>query len=234
MSLDDLTTLFADDPSARPPFNFRQGVVAAWDADTGLNSIDVGGQLLQDVPVMNTGEAIALKVGHVVGLLTWGHSWFIIGRITVPGSADFAAASVAFDAGGAEAFGFAVPTGGPNLIASSSELVVPDWADEALVHVTGNVSLENNAAGVRRVALQVGVNGGHGGGALQGFGPAGAADWQNLQQTSASSRNRFIGLAGGETLTLEASLWAPDGSLGAASGNNSLFMHAIAVFKSNV
>jgi hypothetical protein len=233
VSLDDLVPLFAPDPSAPPPLNFRQGRVVAWNPDTGENTIDVGGAQLEDVSVLNTGEAIALKVGHIVGLVTWGSSWFIIGRITVPGSPDFASASVEFGSAGAQAFSFVIPTGGPTVIASTT-LTVPLWADEALIHVTGNAGLVNRAAGVRRCTMQVGVNGGSGGGALQGYGPAGAADWQDVQHLGASSRNLFTGLSGGEVLTLEASLTAPDGSFGVADGSNALFMHAIAVFKSNV
>jgi hypothetical protein len=233
MSNDDLVQLFAPDPSEPPKMGFRQGTVVQWDSNTGENVIDVGGQQIPNLPMLNTGEAIALKVGHIVGILTWGSTWFIFGRITVPGNPDFASASVAFGSAGAQAFNFAIPTGGPTLIASTT-MTVPLWADEALIHVTGNAGLVNRAAGVRRCAMEVGVNGGSGGGALQGYGPAGAVDWQDVQHLGASSRNLFTGLSGGETLTLQASLTAPDGSFGVADGSNALFMHAIAVFKSNV
>jgi hypothetical protein len=236
VSLDDLVPLFAPDPSAPPPLNFRQGRVVAWNPDTGENTIDVGGAQLEDVSVLNTGEAIALKVGHIVGLITWGSSWFIIGRITVPGSPDFASASVAFGSAGAQAFNFVVP--GPETVIASTALTVPQWADEALIHVTGNASVVNRAAAVRQCAMQVGVDGGSGGGAFQGLAPFNDASWQYFQHLGASSRNLFTGLSGGETLTLEARLTSTGSggtaSLGVADGNNSLFMHAIAVFKSNV
>ena len=76
---DDTAPLF---DQAGPGVRFRQGTITAWNAATGQNTVDVANGTLTDVPILNTGEAIALKAGHVVGLLGQGMTWFIIGRIT--------------------------------------------------------------------------------------------------------------------------------------------------------
>lgn len=219
----DLVSLLTPDPGSG--VGFRQGVIASWNPATGENTVQVGGAILENVPILNTGEAIALKPGHVVGMLTTRSSWFIIGRITPAGDPNFAAASVAFGSAGAQVFNYSVSTA--NVIkASSNELVVPVWADEALVLVTGFGSLTNNNAGFQFVSLEVGCFGGSGGAANWGF-QGGATGG-----LAATSRNRFTGLSGGEVLQITGSM---QGSAAiAAAAANSLFLHAIALYKSNV
>lgn len=219
------------DPDRVPQLRFRQGTVQSWNPDTGANIIIVGGAALTDVPMLNTGEAIALKAGHVVGLLTWGGSWFIVGRITVPGSPDFASASLAFGSAGDEATNFGVPTVATAIV--SATIDVPDWADEALVHVTGSCSLANPRAVGDFATMQVGVNGGAGGGINQGFAPTGDPDAQNLQAIAASSRNLLSGV-GGTTLTVQGLLNTTSGVAWAASASNYAVIHATAIFRSTV
>lgn len=72
-----------DDPSERV-LRLRQGTVVAWDNSTNTNTIDVGGTQLQNVPVLN---AATYTAGQVVTLLTWAGTWFVLGRITAPGTA---------------------------------------------------------------------------------------------------------------------------------------------------
>lgn len=232
---DDLAGLFAP-PQTGPGVGFRQGLVVSWNANTGANVINVAGTLITDTPMLNTGEAVALKAGHVVGLLTFNGSWFILGRITPPGDPNFAAASVAFGSAGAQSFNFTVPATTPATKASSSELVVPDWADEALVIVTGFCTIVNNAASpsgvLQSLAFNVGVNGGSGGAAPVD------APYQSYTQTSASTRNRITGLSGGETLQVVGQIATINGGVApqnlAAHGANCMFVHAIAVYKSNI
>lgn len=81
---DDLVPLLAASP--QPGLGFRQGVVVAWDQQTAENTVDVGGATLTNVPCLNTSEAQLLAPGDVVGILTAGSSWFIMGRITIPGT----------------------------------------------------------------------------------------------------------------------------------------------------
>ncbi|WP_213452901.1 hypothetical protein [Rhizomonospora bruguierae] len=57
-----------------------------WDPLTARNMIMVRGATLTDVPILNTNEAVSLTPGAVVGLLASGRNWFILGRVTVPGT----------------------------------------------------------------------------------------------------------------------------------------------------
>lgn len=87
---DDLVPLLIPPPG--PGLGMRQGVVVSWDPQTAENVIMVGGSLLQNVPILNTNEAVLLAEGSVVALLTWQSSWFILGRVTIPGTPEAASA----------------------------------------------------------------------------------------------------------------------------------------------
>jgi hypothetical protein len=90
---DDLAPLLAAAPAGA--VGFRQGTVIAWDPLTAANTIDVGGSTFSDLSILNTSEALLLGPGSVVGILTTGtaaKSWFILGRVTVPGTPDAATA----------------------------------------------------------------------------------------------------------------------------------------------
>lgn len=70
-----------------PPLTFRQGVVVSWDVTTGENSVNVGGTILANLPVLTTGEATSLAAGDVVGLLRSGPQYFVLGRIDLAAAA---------------------------------------------------------------------------------------------------------------------------------------------------
>lgn len=222
MITDDLSTLF---DSGQPGVRFRQGTISTWNANTGANTIDLAGGTLTDVPMLNTGEAVALKAGHVVGLLGQGSTWFIIGRVTLPNDPNFAAASVAFGSAGAQVFGYSTSTSMVTK-ASSNELVVPDWADEAIVMVTGFGGVTNTTAGIAFAGMEVGCNGGAGGASYNDI-TAGRAGL-----IGGASRNHFTGLSGGEVLQITGAIQT--GAAFGVTGSNSMFIHAIAVYKSNV
>lgn len=87
--MDDLVSLLArPEPGPAQPVGYRQGVIISYDQTTGANQVLVGGTTVTDLPLLNTSEALLLTPGAVVGILTAGPSWFIIGRVTVPGTAD--------------------------------------------------------------------------------------------------------------------------------------------------
>jgi len=85
--MDDLVSLLArPEPGPAQPVGYRQGVIISYNQTTGANQVLVGGTTVTDLPLLNTSEALLLTPGAVVGILTAGPSWFIIGRVTVPGS----------------------------------------------------------------------------------------------------------------------------------------------------
>jgi hypothetical protein len=84
MRSDDLVPLLA--PAPGPALGFRQGVIVTWDQASAENTVSVGGSLLTNVPILNTSEAAILQAGDVVGILTSGATWGILGRFTIPGT----------------------------------------------------------------------------------------------------------------------------------------------------
>lgn len=87
---DDLTPLLAGPPDAG--VGYRQGTIIAFDPVTLENTVRVAGTDLVDLPLLGLAEATTLRPGSVVGLLTSGSSWAIIGQLVIPGSAEAAAA----------------------------------------------------------------------------------------------------------------------------------------------
>lgn len=228
---DDLTGLFPGPRPDSPQVGFRQGKVMTWNANTGENAILVAGTQLLNVPILNTGEAIALKAGHVVGLLTFGGSWFILGRITPPNDPNFAAASLAVESKRAQATGWSVST--VATVKASGTLTVPLWADEAVVMVSGECGMHNSRAVGDFGIFWVGVNGSSPGALGQGYAPSGSVDLQDWQVQNSTDSQRFTGLSGGETLTFEGTVNAGGGAW-AADPLNAMFIQATAIYKSNV
>jgi hypothetical protein len=85
MRSDDLVPLLTA-PAAGPGVGFRQGVIVTWDQATAANTVRVGNSLLTNLPILNTSEAAILQAGDVVGILTAGRTWGILGRFTIPGT----------------------------------------------------------------------------------------------------------------------------------------------------
>jgi hypothetical protein len=84
MRSDDLVPLLK--PAPGPAVGFRQGVIVSWNPDTAENTVVVGGSILENLPILNTSEASLLAPGDVVGVLTVGATWAILGRFTYPGT----------------------------------------------------------------------------------------------------------------------------------------------------
>lgn len=79
---DDLSLLLA--PKQAKTLGFQQGTVTAWNPVTYANTIDVNGTALTNLPVLTSSDAALIAVGDVVSILTFGSSWAILGRFTVP------------------------------------------------------------------------------------------------------------------------------------------------------
>lgn len=67
---------------------FRQGRVVQWDGFSFTNLIDVGGSLMENLPLFNTLEGIGVRVGDSVMLFRIFNTYCILGRITNPESID--------------------------------------------------------------------------------------------------------------------------------------------------
>lgn len=86
MRSEDISGLFTGDTQ---DVKFHQGVLTAWDPQTGANTAAVNGGILTDVPTLNLTEAAVLQAGMVITLLSWRSSYWIAGRVVAPGSLDF-------------------------------------------------------------------------------------------------------------------------------------------------
>lgn len=81
---DDIADLFADPPA--PPaqtVQYRQGLVTDWNPTTAASVVRVGGTDMVNLPVFTPAVAHIVE-GSVVGLITAGPSWMILGPITDP------------------------------------------------------------------------------------------------------------------------------------------------------
>jgi hypothetical protein len=75
------------------PIAWRKGTIVSYDQETGENVVDVAGALVSNIPILGVAEAATYVAGASVGILvadTGGsQSWFIIGRIVRPNTADY-------------------------------------------------------------------------------------------------------------------------------------------------
>jgi hypothetical protein len=229
----DLSPLFA--PTG-PGVRFGQGLITAWNANTGENTVEWAGGTLTDVPILNTGEAVALRAGHVVGMLGQGLTWFIIGRVTPPNDPNFAGASLAFAAKNDQQTGFFIT---PSLQTKSSVVLdVPPWADEVAIMVTGSCTLVNTnnvvggGAGLADFAsCEAFIDGNPGPSIQQGFAPPNNANNMHIQSMSASSS--AVIQPTGSTITCEFKIRVSGGAVNWAShATNIAELSAIAVFRS--
>lgn len=91
---DELAPLFEgkpDGPSLEQ--RYRQGTILTFDPVTLENTVDVGGSVFEDLPLLGVGEATLLVPGAAVGLTVIGgpsKTMYITGRIVTPGTADAA------------------------------------------------------------------------------------------------------------------------------------------------
>lgn len=221
MQADDLASLF---PKPAPGVGFRQGLIIAWDPDTGSNQVSVAGTVLFDVPILNTGEAIALKAGHIVGLLTFGGSWFILGRITPPNDPNFAGATVAFDYATAFQQNFTVPVA--DTTRAAALVACPPWADEVVIMSVATATLVNSTASRQEVLLYSYINGGGGSAMAQGVGP----DSAGYGIASLTAVNSIVITDPPDFVSCEC-VTASTAAL-AANGINTATVNAIAVFRS--
>lgn len=85
----ELDPLF-DPPAASgaQPLSYRQGTIVTFNQITLQNSVRVGRTVLNDLPLLGVAEADTLGPGSVVGLMSTGTEYAIVGRFVRPNTAD--------------------------------------------------------------------------------------------------------------------------------------------------
>lgn len=83
MRSDDVARLLTS--GGQGDFGFRQGTVISWDAQTGANVIDVGGEPFDNIPMLAI-SSVTMAAGDSVGVLRFKSTYFLLGRIAVAGS----------------------------------------------------------------------------------------------------------------------------------------------------
>jgi hypothetical protein len=84
MRSDDLVPILGK--KTPPGVGYRQGVIVSYNQNTAENVVLVDGSLVENIPILNTSEAALLAADDVVGIMTVGGTWAILGRFTYPGT----------------------------------------------------------------------------------------------------------------------------------------------------
>lgn len=161
----DLTNLFQA-PAGRE--SYRQGTILTFNPATGANTVQVGGAVLANLPILIGGDTVNLDAGDAVVLLRYASSWAILGRIVIPGNealqstaVDFYAASANADDPGAPGLNFAVTT---SFISGAIVTVdTPTWANSALIQAVGRHVVQNTTGASNMLRSIVDINGAGGG-----------------------------------------------------------------------
>lgn len=88
---DDLGPLLVPPPSGQG-LRYGQGRIITWNTETFENQVEWLGVTLTNLPIMAGVDALAFRANDIVGLLGWAPgagagSWWILGKIIIPGSA---------------------------------------------------------------------------------------------------------------------------------------------------
>lgn len=211
----DITGLL--NPVGPPAVEFRQGVIVAIDFIAGTSVVSVAGNAMANLPTLNPGDAINYAVGTVVTLMRVGTAWSILGRGALPGSGVQALSATT---SGSNSGSFGMTASFVQL--ATSTVNVPTWANQASIHVTGQITAQNTTASSSFLYSQTFINGS--GGSTPFTGVAAAA-WGG----ASSSAIRTITVTPGGTLTVGTGGRADVGTWTAMSANIATF-DALIVF----
>lgn len=219
---DDLGPLLF--PPVRGDFGFHQGKVVTWNQSTGENTVLVAGATLVDVPILNGTEVPLLEPDHIVGMLRFKSSYFILGRIIIPNTPDIGALPGMLAGVGATELGFSVSAS--RVAKATAQFTVPDWANQASVLAVSNATVHNPTGTPEFVYNVATVSGGWGGEPFTlvsngGYGFVGSSTQYLLGEGTED------GL--GSTITVTSTIRASNTL--AASAANITNIHAIATFR---
>jgi hypothetical protein len=131
-------------PPDRAELGFHQALVVFFDSASGVNTMLVAGGTVLNVPMLNIGDSVNIKTGDTVALLRYRSTYFVLGRVMVPGASDFGSSGIAVQGGGVSASTFAVTTS--FVVQTTVSLTVPAWATRALVLGVTNTTVQNTTA----------------------------------------------------------------------------------------
>lgn len=226
----DIAPLLA--PSkGKSDIGFHQGRVISWNQSTSENVISMAGAVLTNVPVLNGTEPLTLKEGDIVGMLRFKTSYFVLGRIVIPGQSDVGTLpGLQQGVGDTETF-FSIGVEKSNV--AQAVFNVPEWANQALVMCTANASVNNTSDGHRFVYLSATVSGGWGGEMFISLEPGQYGHVSAATQYLMGAESYDVGLDGpvplGRQITVAAEMRA-SGHI-EETGANIASVHAIAMFR---
>jgi hypothetical protein len=189
MRSDDLVPLLTT-PAAGPGVGFRQGVIVTWDQASAENTVLVGRSLLTNLPILNTSEAAILQAGDVVGILTAGQTFGILGRFTIPGTPEAVSALSAL-----RTASDSVSTSETTSSVAFTDLATPGPEVEIVVGATGRVLVTLSASMDFEALRGFGLNSA---GAMMSFTMSGANTLIAFQSRAVRGRIEYSsGQAGG-------------------------------------
>lgn len=219
---DDLAPLLF--PPIRGDFGFHQGKVVTWNQETGQNTILMAGATLVDVPILNGTEVPLLEPDHIVGMLRWKSSYFIMGRIIIPNTPGIGALPGMLQGAGATEINFSVSTS--RVAKATAVFTVPAWANQASVMAVSNATVFNTSGTPEFIYNVATISGGWGGEPFT-LAPNGGYGYVGSSSQFLFGEGAETGL--GSTVTVTSTIRA-SASLSAA-GSNITNIHAIAIFR---
>lgn len=226
----DIAPLLA--PSkGKSDIGFHQGRVISWNQSTSENVISMAGAVLTNVPVLNGTEPLTLKEGDIVGMLRFKTSYFVLGRIVIPGQSDVGTLPGLQQGVGATETSFSLGVEKSN--AAEAVFNVPEWANQALVLCTANATIYNPEEAGRFAYITATVNGGFGG-YMYAWIPQGEdRQISSTTQYLIGAESYDVGLDGpiplGSQIRVAATMWASTSI--SATPDSIANVHAIAMFR---
>lgn len=222
MITDNLAPLFAGNPrGAAMSALFRVGVLAAFNADDGSNTVMIGTSEIPDLPLLATGAEIGLEAGDNVLIMYLGNTAMIVGKVATVGGPNYGASNQ----GRATASNDVTPVGGFGIpLAGQIGLVpvhfpVPGWAHSALMIANAGASLHSVSTTASNAFAALTVKNGSGG--LIALGTQFSNGYSaGFQSAINSYLNEVVPVTPGDTVALALDLhagvaWPTDAGAGA-------------------
>lgn len=210
----DLANLFQ---AQAPVPAFAQGQILTFNSLTGANTVNVGGSVFTNLPLLNVPDAINMVAGSVVMLAQLGGSYAIMGRVVVPSSAllNTSAVSVGQASGSANITSLAT-TAASKLTVSTT---APSWCNRVTFMAIGSASAKNTGAtnpDILTTLMQMTITGY---GPFSGGSISDGANTGEYACTTVSSAQNGLLIAGGASIQFDLMVSSTTSAWAAAAGN---------------